>query len=294
MLKKIIVPATSANLGCGFDSLGLAVSAYLEVEILEAADKWQIDHTFKNLPTDQSNLIIETALKLIPELPPHHLKMTSQIPLEHGLGSSSSAIVAGIKLALAISGRELSMAEQIDFACQIEGHPDNVVPALLGGLQVGSYDETSGGCHFISLPVPDCKLLAFVPDYSLSTRTARSVLPDYYSRSQAALASSKANVLVASLAQGQLKKAGQMMETDRFHENYRSALVPELAEIRQLGQAHQAYATYLSGAGSTIMTWISANDLPAFETALQAYQKTHAGQLLLLEVDSSGAKICEK
>lgn len=251
---KIIVPATSANLGAGFDSIGIAVNLYLTIELLEPAESWLIEHDFEGIPQDEHNLIIQTALELKEDLQPYHLKMSSEIPLEHGLGSSSSAIVAGIELANIVGKLHLTLEQKLELACKIEGHPDNVAPALLGGLVVASYDE-SGKLSYAKLPSPDCKLTATIPPYSVSTKKAREVLPESFSRPDAVLASSKANVLVASLATGDLKLAGQMMESDRFHEKYRAELIPELTKIRDFSREKGAYATYLSGAGSTIMTW---------------------------------------
>ena len=291
MSKKIMVPATSANLGCGFDSLGIAVNRYLEIELVKPLDHWFLEHDLgADIPNDEQNLIIKTALSVVTDLKPYHLKMTSQIPLEHGLGSSSSAIVAGIKLALLLSDVKLTIAEQLALACDMEGHPDNVVPALLGGLQVASYDEEKN-LDFVSLPQPECQMIAFVPDYSLSTKAARSVLPKAYKKSDAVLASSKANVLIASLSTSDLVLAGKMMESDLFHEKYRASLIPELEAIRALGHEHHAFATYLSGAGSTIMTWISQNNSSSFIDALKEFQHSHNGDILTLTVDPYGARI---
>ncbi len=297
MTKIIKVPASTANLGCGFDSLGMALKLYLTVEIVEPSDAWIIEHDFgPQIPMDKNNLIIQTALKIEPTLPPHHLKMRSEIPLEHGLGSSSSAIVAGIKIAEVIGNRGMSILEQLEWACQIEGHPDNVVPTLLGGLQVASYDADLSRLNeenltFLSLPVPTCSMIAFVPNYSLSTKAARNVLPASFARQKAVMASSKANVLVAALTQRKLIPAGKMMESDLFHEGYRSTLIPELAKIRAIAHQHQAYATYLSGAGSTIMTWLPKEHLAEFKADLKDFSNTHQGDILELKVDTKGARV---
>ena len=294
MARKIIVPATSANLGAGFDSLGLAVNLYLEIEVQGQAEKWQIEHQLgPDIASDASNLIIQTALSIAPDLPAQRLKMSSNIPLEHGLGSSSSAIVAGIKLACLLMEKPLDLPQQLALACQIEGHPDNVVPALLGGLQVASYDSQTKQLAYSSLPVPACSLLAFVPDYNVSTQAARAVLPTDFARAQAVLASSKANVLIASLASRDLHLAGQMMESDLFHEKYRQDLIPELGQIRALARSHGAFATYLSGAGSTIMSWLPQENVAAFTKALQDFAQTHPGQILQLQPDLLGARIVE-
>ena len=134
-MQKIIVPASSANLGPGFDSLGLAVDRYLTLEVLETTSNWQIEHDLgSEVSHDETNLVIKSALTLDQDLTPHRIKMTSKIALARGLGSSSAAIVAGLKLAQVLSTKQFSDQELLEVATKIEGHPDNVAPALFGGL----------------------------------------------------------------------------------------------------------------------------------------------------------------
>lgn len=136
---KITVPATSANIGPGFDSVGVAVSKYLTIEVLEPADVWFIEHDLGDIPSDENNLLISTALQVKSDLQPHKLVMTSDIPLARGLGSSSSVIVAGIELANQLADLKLSDDDKLDIATKIEGHPHNVAPAIFGNLVVASY-----------------------------------------------------------------------------------------------------------------------------------------------------------
>jgi len=251
-MTKIRVPATSANLGCGFDSVGLAVNLYLELEILAPSDKWEIEHNLSaHIPHDESNVIIATTLKVAPELQPHKLRMTSEIPLAGGLGSSSSALVAGIELACAIGGMNLSRQVKLQLACSMEGHADNVAPAILGGLVISTYQE--GNLEYVKVDMPDVDLVAYVPNYTMSTTAMRKILPKELDFKEAVIASSISNVMIARLMNGDLKRAGRMMEQDRFHEKYRSRLIPELEEVRETARKHKAYATYLSGSGATIM-----------------------------------------
>ena len=249
---KVIVPATSANLGCGFDSVGLAVNLYLELEILEACKQWEIIHDMgASVPHDEKNLIISTALGIAPGLSPHKIRMTSDIPLTGGLGSSSSAIVAGIELACAIGNAELSTQEKLQLACKLEGHPDNVVPAILGGLVISTY--VNGNLEYVEVDIPNVGLVAYIPGYRSPTEAMRDILPAGMPYYEAVWASSISNVMIASLMRGDMSKAGRMMESDLFHEKYRAGLVPELSEVRVIARKHGAYATYLSGAGSAIM-----------------------------------------
>ncbi|MCC9724389.1 homoserine kinase, partial [Streptococcus agalactiae] len=135
---RIIVPATSANIGPGFDSIGVALSKYLIIEVLEESTEWLVEHNLVNIPKDHTNLLIQTALHVKSDLAPHRLKMFSDIPLARGLGSSSSVIVAGIELANQLGNLALSQKEKLEIATRLEGHPDNVAPAIFGDLVISS------------------------------------------------------------------------------------------------------------------------------------------------------------
>ena len=252
---KIIVPASSSNLGCGFDSVGLAVNLYLEVEVVQESEKWLVHHHLgEEIPHNEDNLIVQTALKVTPHLKPHTLKIRSTIPLARGLGSSSSAIVAGIELACQLGNRALSLDEKALIACRLEGHPDNVVPAILGGLVVSSYVQES--LTYCKLHLPPCAIIAFIPNYKVFTVEARKALPDTLSFGDAVRASSIANVMLSALSNGDMRMAGQMMEQDLIHEPYRAGLIPDLAKIRSIARSYGAYTTYISGAGSSIISFI--------------------------------------
>jgi len=281
---RIRVPATSSNLGCGFDSVGFAVNLYLELEVLESSDQWEITHSLgADIPQDHTNLVISTALKIAPELTPHKIRMTSNIPLERGLGSSSSALVSGIELACAIGGMNLSTQVKLQLACSLEGHPDNVAPAILGGLVVSTYCE--GILEFVKMDMPDVGIVAYVPDYKMSTVAMRKVLPQELPFKEAVWASSISNVMIASFIKGDMAKAGRMIEQDRFHERYRAKLVPELLQLRELAHKHGAYATYLSGSGSVI---ISLTPLKKTDELIEAFSKVSDAQVLKLSLETGG------
>lgn len=283
----IQVPASTANLGPGFDSIGMAVSLYLKVEILGKSKNWQIDHHLGNLPHDEHNLIVQSALKACPDLESLRLKVSSDIPIAHGLGSSSSAIVAGIELADQMAGLGMTNEEKVELASQIEGHPDNVAPTILGGLIAGSFINQ----HFdvVELPLLPYDFVAYIPEYNLSTKKARSVLPTKLDYATATHASAIANTLVASLAMKKYEQVGELMQADLFHEPYRENLVPELKKIRQIAQKEKALATYLSGAGPTVMTVIKAERSSAFIKHLQLSGLD--GRLVHLKPDLHGAQV---
>ena len=283
---KIRVPATSSNLGCGFDSVGFAVNLYLELEILESSDNWEITHNLgADIPQDYTNLVISTALKIAPDLTPHKIRMTSNIPLERGLGSSSSALVAGIELACGIGGMNLSTQVKLQLACSMEGHPDNVAPAILGGLVVSTYCE--GILEHVKMDMPDIGIVAYVPNYRMSTVAMRKVLPQELPFKEAVWASSISNVMVASLIKGDIAKAGRMIEQDRFHERYRARLVPELLQLRETAHRYGAYATYLSGSGSVI---ISITSLRKADELIAAFSKNSDAQVLKLSLEPCGSQ----
>ena len=285
---RITVPATSANVGPGFDSVGIAVSKYLTIDVLEAQENWWIEHDLgEGIPSDEENLLLQTALQVASDLPPHRLKMTSEVPLARGLGSSSSVIVAGIELANQLGNLCLSDEEKLEIATKIEGHPDNVAPAIFGNLVVASYVDQQ--TNHLVLPFPECALVAFVPNYELKTSDSRNVLPSEWSYKEAVAASSIANVAIAALAKGDLRVAGKAIEADRFHERYRQQLVAEFPQVKDLAHQHEAYATYLSGAGPTIMTLLPVEHAEAFANDLES--KALNGQVFSLKIDTTGVKV---
>jgi len=230
---KIIVPATSANVGPGFDSVGIAVTRYLTIEVLEPADAWFIEHDLgAGIPTDEKNLLLSTALSISTDMQPHRIKMTSEVPLARGLGSSSSVIVAGIELANQLANLQLSDAEKLRIATEIEGHPDNVAPAIFGNMVIASY--IGEDVQYVTADFPSCDLVAFVPSYQLKTSDSRNVLPKEWSYKEAVAASSVANVAIAALLKGDLLTAGRSIESDHFHERYRQSLVKEFPQVKEV------------------------------------------------------------
>ena len=285
---RITVPATSANVGPGFDSVGIAVSKYLTIDVLEAQENWWIEHDLgEEIPSNEENLLLQTALQVASDLPPHRLKMTSEVPLARGLGSSSSVIVAGIELANQLGKLSLSDEDKLEIATKIEGHPDNVAPAIFGNLVVASYVDQQ--TNHLVLPFPECALVAFVPNYELKTSDSRNVLPSEWTYKEAVAASSIANVAIAALAKGDLRVAGKAIEADRFHERYRQQLVAEFPQVKEVAHQHDAYATYLSGAGPTIMTLLPVEYAETFAKDLES--KCLNGQVFSLKIDTTGVKV---
>ena len=285
---KIIVPATSANVGPGFDSVGVAVTKYLEIQVCEEREEWMIEHQLgKWIPRDERNLLLKIALQIVPDLQPRRLKMVSDIPLARGLGSSSSVIVAGIELANQLGNLKLSDHDKLQLATKVEGHPDNVAPAIYGNLVIASSVEDQVSA--VVAPFPECAFLAYIPNYELRTRDSRGVLPKKLSYKEAVAASSIANVAIAALLTGDMVKAGQAIESDLFHERYRQELVREFATIKKVAKRNGAYATYLSGAGPTVMVLAELDKMPKIKAELE--KQPFKGKLHDLQVDKEGVRV---
>lgn len=285
---KIIVPATSANVGPGFDSVGVAVTKYLEIQVCEEREEWMIEHQLgKWIPRDERNLLLKIALQIVPDLQPRRLKMVSDIPLARGLGSSSSVIVAGIELVNQLGNLKLTDHDKLQLATKIEGHPDNVAPAIYGNLVIASSVE--GQVSAVVAPFPECAFLAYIPNYELRTRDSRGVLPKKLSYKEAVAASSIANVAIAALLTGDMVKAGQAIESDLFHERYRQELVREFVTIKKVAKRNGAYATYLSGAGPTVMVLADPDKMPKIKAELE--KQPFKGKLHDLQVDTQGVRV---
>lgn len=254
------VPASTANIGPGFDSIGLAVDKYLFVRVCKDTS-WRCEAKstlLKDTPTDESNLLFQTAIQVATKynkiLPFCKLEVSSDIPLARGLGSSASAIVAGIEIANELCNLQLSLQDKLDIACSVEGHMDNVGASLFGGLVVGMYD----GDHamLVNKALNQVELVAIIPSYELKTSDSRSVLPASLSYGEAIQGSGISNLLVAALWKEDWSVAGQTMKKDLFHEPYRMALVPELQCLKDMQDVPFMYGYTLSGAGPTVLCYV--------------------------------------
>lgn len=288
-MLKISVPATSANLGPGFDSIGLALDMQLTLTVLGPSQAWQVSHPFgANVPSDARNLIVKTALSLVPNLTPQRLEVTSEIPLARGLGSSSTAIVAGLALANELSATPITKQALLLKATELEGHPDNVAPAILGGLVVATYADQK--VRAVQLPTPDLTASVYVPNEELLTSASRQALPAELPYKQAIAGSSIGNTLVAALAMKNWSLALELLEQDRFHEQYRASLVPALATIRTTAHDIGLVGTYLSGAGPTIVTLGTQTDMAQLQVKLQA-NSALTGKTYLLPINTQGLTV---
>jgi homoserine kinase len=259
MYTRVRVPASSANLGPGFDALGLAIELYLECRF-RRSDTLTISVSGRDagcIPTTGENLIWQTALRVAEdvrgELPPIELEIVNDIPLGKGLGSSAAALTAGVVIADQLLGLGWKPLRILDEAARVEGHPDNVAACVLGSI-VASAIDSGGVARAVRLELPEnFNVSVIVPDFILPTSEARSVLPASYSKQDATFNVQRAALLMAALATGSTSAFPTALE-DRMHQPYRSDLVPGLDEILKL-RAPGLLGCTLSGAGPSILVF---------------------------------------
>ncbi|CDZ99882.1 Homoserine kinase [Jeotgalicoccus saudimassiliensis] len=273
------IPASSANLGLGFDSIGVAVNKFLYIEA-NLSDTFKVsfkDFALSVLPSDETNLVFTTARNIAgkygKELPALHIEMQSEIPLSHGLGSSSSAIVAGIEIADHFLGLNLSDHDKVLLGCEIEGHPDNIGPCITGGAFVGYYQD--GELFYYHLDLDNIGLIISVPEYEINTEEARDVLPNAYTRSEAVAQNALANVMILALHNKDYGLMGELMMKDSFHEPYRQPLIKEFDDIKKSALDAGALATVISGAGPTVLTLAEEDALDTVLQKLQSVEDVH-------------------
>ncbi|WP_342389228.1 homoserine kinase [Salinicoccus bachuensis] len=266
------VPATSANLGPGFDSMGLALGKFLRIEA-EEGERFEVifeDDFLEVLPADEKNLVLDTAIRIAKKydrtLPPLKIRMGSEIPLTHGMGSSASAIIAGVELADHFCGLGLSDFDKVMCGSEFEGHPDNVGPAVTGGLFVGYYGD--GSLYYHTLALDGLAAIVSVPPYEIDTGAARAALPASYSRTDAVSQNAINNVMLLSILNNDYPTMGALMMSDRFHEPYRESLIAEYEDIRRVTLSGGAYATVISGAGPSLLTLCREEDVDRIVEAL--------------------------
>lgn len=294
---EVRAPASSANLGPGFDCVGLALGLHTTVRA-RVAERPEVVTTLPGVPLDDTNYVYRSA-RLVADaaglpLPPLRLEVESEVPLARGLGSSAAALVAGLCAANALLGEPLSRAELLDVAAREEGHPDNVGACLLGGAVIATL---AGGRVNAVRAAPPARLgvLVLVPDFELRTERARGVLPDAYSRADAVHALSHAALLAAALLNGDLAALGAAMH-DRLHEPYRAPLVPGLADVLANARDHGAVGAALSGAGPTVLC-LHDRAREGAEATLRAFlqdvlrRHSLTGTVRALPVDEAGATV---
>ncbi|MBW4668976.1 MAG: homoserine kinase [Cyanomargarita calcarea GSE-NOS-MK-12-04C] len=301
---SVTVPATTANLGPGFDCIGAALTLYNNFKFTQIEGEFAISVTgseAERVQTDESNLVYQAFVKFyqyIEQTPPSvKIEIQMDVPLARGLGSSATAIVGGLVGANQLAGEPLSLSQVMELAIAMEGHPDNVVPALLGGCRLaasGVENEPSRPCWEVC-EVPwsaDVLLVLAIPDFELSTASARAVLPGEVSRGDAIFNAAHLGLLLRGLETGKPDwlRAGLQ---DKLHQSYRKSLIKGYDAVNSAALEAGAYGMVISGAGPTLLALTDTVNSEAVAIAMKdAWQKQGVNpQVRSLCLDTQGARI---
>ncbi|MFK8186179.1 MAG: homoserine kinase [Phormidesmis sp.] len=299
----VTVPATTANIGPGFDCLGAAFNLYNRFHFtpfipLSDSEPFQITiegTEATRVNTGSSNLVYKSYLKCYERMrqpaPPIHIRIVLGVPLSRGLGSSSTAIVGGIVGANALAGSPLNDDELAALANELEGHPDNVVPALRGGMQIAAM--ASGRLQICPLPWHESVVpVVIIPEFEVSTADARRVLPGQYSRTDAVFNTAHIALLLQGIATGNGDWISGGMG-DRIHQPYRKKLIPGYEDVHRAALRAGAWGLVISGAGPTLLALCPTD---AADTVREAMEKAWKPQKFTahahcLQIDTHGAAI---
>lgn len=296
----VIVPGTTANIGVGFDCLGAALTIYNEFRftLLNEAAKLIITvegAEANRVSTSKNNLLYQSFIKFyqhIKQTPPGvAINIKLGVPLARGLGSSATAIVGGLMGANALAKNPLTTAEIRDMAIAIEGHPDNVVPALLGNCQLSVTEAQNSQIAAVPWHSDIIPVVA-IPNFELSTAQARSVLPNTYSRSDAIFNISRMGLLLRGLATNNQAWLTMALE-DKLHQPYRQKLIRGYAAVKESASAAGAYGMVISGAGPSLLALCDRSNSQKVVTAINSAWQNEgiSATVQSLALDPQGARV---
>lgn len=293
---KVRIPATTANMGPGFDTLGMALKLYNEIEVEEINGKTQIYNNGLKCEEDFGNnliykSIIETMNKGGYSYKGFKINVVKcDVPISRGLGSSSACIVGGIKIANEIMGNKLELKDMIDLATKIEGHPDNVVPAMVGGMVVSL--KTGEDIKYSKIDLPkQLKFVAMIPSFQVNTALSRKVLPKSYLKEECIFNISRCAMLVSALYNGEFDKLRTCFQ-DKIHQPYRKNLIKNSDDIFKKAVEFGSIGEFISGSGSTLMAVLNKNG-DEFVISIKRYLSglQDKWNVILLEPDLEGVRI---
>ena len=301
MRVMVQVPATTANLGPGFDALGLALDLWNETEFIDTDDR-SVSLTVEGegsgkLPLDAENSIVDSALQLYDQAGRScaglQIHCINRIPLSSGLGSSSAALLTGLLGANALLGKPFNDEQILKQAIEMEGHPDNVAPAMLGGLVASIVYED----HVVSLKLParanrsPVHVTVVLPDFDFPTKQARAILPKQVERKDAIYNISRSVLVTEALRTGDLDLLGKAM-TDRLHQPYRIPLIPGAQAAMEAAHKAGANAVALSGAGPSLIAFTAKWEAGIGEAMVQAFESAGlSARTFQLKISSDGARV---
>jgi len=293
----IKVPATSANMGPGFDCLGVALDIWNTLRVEVGGSGFEITgHGAGEIPTDSSNLLYQSYLKVFEEIgrpaPQARFICDNKIPLGRGMGSSSAASIAGIIAANEIAGRPFDQQALLDFTARIEGHPDNSTAAILGGCRI--VVQEAGHLVTARVPVPeDLGAVLFIPDVPMPTKQARAVLPPSVSRQDAVYNIGRVALLVNALATGDLTHLAVATQ-DALHQPARQAIFYPMKVILRAALEAGALGVFLSGAGSSILALTKSREMTiGYEMAEAASKAGVGGDVKITKPTDKGAHVAQ-
>ena len=297
---KVRVPGTSANCGPGFDCLGVACTIYNELELtLLEEERLDIEITgdgAENIPVDERNIVWRSIQKLLEragkaqEYKGAIIRMDNGVPLSRGLGSSATAIVGGLKAANECLGNPFTNRDLLQMATEIEGHPDNVAPAIFGGFTISIVRNGKPEC-FSLMPKLPLKLVVTVPDFFLPTKAARAVLPAEVPMKDAVFNIGRAAMLTAALCKGN-KSFLRSVFDDALHQPYRAKLIPGMYDVFKAALAAGALGASMSGAGPCLIAFTVENADAVGMAMRDAFAKNNVkSQYHVFDIDGTGATV---
>lgn len=297
---RVKVPASTTNLGPGFDVLGMALNLYNIIELEVSRSGLQIEVEGEGadmLSRDESNLVYQSAKrffeKIGEKMPSMIIRIINNIPLARGLGSSGTAIVGGLMGANVISNAGLTRDEILNMAAEIDGHPDNVGASIIGGFVIASLTET-GVAYMKVVPPKPIKAVVAVPEFHLLTSEARRILPKCVDLPTAVFNISRSSLLVASLITGNFQLLRTAVD-DRIHQPYRQKLIPGVQDVFQsVNDADEDAAVAISGAGSSIVAFCYKDKGEAIGEGMRKAFLKHGikSRIMMLDIDKEGVVIC--
>lgn len=293
---KIKVPASTSNLGPGFDTLGLALNCYLYLSV-ETQNIASLQITVEgngkeHIATDDENLVYHTmrctAKKIGKELPAFHLHIKNEIPAYGGLGGSGAAIAGGMFLANELLNGDLSRDEMLNIGVEIEGHPDNVSAALFGGLTVNCFDEQRR-VHCRSVKIEkSLSVITCSPHFQIQTKEARKILPQQISLKDAVTNIENVASLVAAMMSGDFD-ALRYVTAEKLHEQYRATLIPGYDDVKSAALNAGALSFNISGAGPTVFAFTVQNESAIADAMVNAFEKNgQKANAEVMRIENSG------
>ena len=295
---KIKIPGTTSNFGSGYDILGMSLGIWNEIK-LKKNDITEIKITGEGkgvLPENKNNLVYKAISQILEIVGEKNLQFTieckNQIPLSRGIGSSAAAIVGGLLGANYFLGNSMTTYDLFKIAVDIEGHPDNVAPALFGGMQIITKHNSELITQTVNIP-KDLRCVLFIPEKIISTKAARKILPKNITRTDAIFNMSRVALLINSLAIKDYSNLN-IATQDLLHQPYRAKLFPAMNQIIKGALEGGALASFLSGSGTTVIALTKGKEMSvAYEMAEAAKKCNESGNVKIIKPTQKGAYLVE-